>query len=75
MTALPIIAAHLAAALRMTPCGCNFAGSWPTFNAEACVGEKSKHKLYTCNRCKAIEEYDAFTSIVQLPKQPTERKP
>jgi hypothetical protein len=64
---LPAIAAKLAAALRLTPCSCNYAGSWPTFKAEACVGEKSKHKLFACNRCKALEEYDAFVSIIQTP--------
>lgn len=67
VVSLPLITAKLAAALRLMPCTCNFAGSWPTFKAEACVGEKAKHKLHTCKRCEALDAYDAFVSIVQQP--------
>jgi hypothetical protein len=64
------VAGKLASALRMMPCTCSYAGAWPTFKAEACVGEKSKHKLKTCARCESLALYDAHASIVQTPGQP-----
>jgi hypothetical protein len=68
-----IITAELASALRLMPCTCNYAGAWPSFKAEACVSEKSKHKLYVCRRCRALEGYDAYVAIVQLPQPPKEK--
>lgn len=70
MTALPTIAASLAAALRMMPCRCIEIGSWPLFKAEAAgTPEKpGKHTPRTCARCKALAEYDAFVEIVQVPR-------
>lgn len=62
--ALPAIAAELAKALRSMPCTCIEVGSWPVFKAEA-IG---KHKPHTCSRCAALAEYEAFISIVQVPR-------
>ena len=64
------IAAELASVLRLTPCTCNEAGSWPTFKAAACVSEKSKHQLKQCRRCQVLAKYDAYASIVQIPVPP-----
>lgn len=66
----PIIAQNMASALRMTPCACIEIGSWPLFKAEA-AGTPEKPGRFvpkTCGRCEALAEYDAFVSIVQVPK-------
>lgn len=61
---LPIIATDLADALRMMPCTCIEVGSWPLFKPETKV-----HKPKLCSRCSALANYDAFVSIVQIPKE------
>jgi hypothetical protein len=66
LPALPAIAAELAKELRNFPCTCIKVGAWPLFNADA-IG---KHKPRQCGPCAALEKYDAFVSIVQLPKAP-----
>lgn len=53
------IAFRLAAALRRMPCTCKRVGEWPIFQRE--------DKAQKCAPCVALEEYDAFTSIVQVP--------
>lgn len=53
----------LASALSLMPCTCSFAGSWPTFKVEACIGEKAKHRLKTCTRCTALEAYEIRKSV------------
>lgn len=53
---LPAIATKLAAALRCLPCKCVTREHWPWKEAR------------TCSRCAALAEYDAFVSIVQVPK-------
>ncbi len=71
---LVVISGKLAAALRNTPCTCVVIGSWPLFKAEA-AGTPERPGRFTpktCNRCEAINEYDAFTGIVQIPGKPQE---
>jgi hypothetical protein len=60
---LPGIALCLASALRNMPCTCISIGSWPLFKLETKV-----HKPKKCSRCLALEKYDAYVSIVQLPR-------
>lgn len=64
MNGLPAIAERLAKVLRNMPCVCVVTGSWPRFKAEV-----KAHPERTCARCKALAEYDAWTSIVQMPKE------
>jgi hypothetical protein len=53
---LPVIAGHLAQALRNMPCTCIKPEQWPW---------KAPR---TCAKCAALAEYDAFTAIVQVPR-------
>lgn len=60
MTRLPSIAAKLADALRNRRCECHTKELWPWKREEKCA------------RCQALEEWDAFTAIVQTPVAPQE---
>jgi hypothetical protein len=62
VTTLPLIAAKLAAALRNMPCTCRPKGMWPAF--------ANATKVSQCARCAALEQYDAYTSIVAIPGAP-----
>ncbi len=58
------IAARLASALRMMPCACIEIGAWPRFK------DVKAHPVRQCARCGALEEWNAYTAIVQMPNQP-----